>query len=704
MLRRSLIRRHQSSHEAQPDEAVQHSAQARSSLPPANSRVQQNIQPRPLNPMDETEAPIPVSVDAASPSCAVSAVALFADSRAQVTRTICSLSLAANKVSAIAVRGLPPPASVDAASFRAEGRIVHAEKDTETKPNSSASILDVAWAEKWTSGDASSVERIAAAENELEAAQDARDGIKAGLESVEKQLAFVDKYGDAILAKDGIATGDQSMPRLLSKDALDSIADFLAVHSKHANELRKTRLEKMKELRKQTDKVAVLQANLDALRGPTGPNAKKVSGATILVRTTSTSQEPVVVNIDLIYVVYNCSWTPYYDLRVSSDDQSLELIYKAKITNRTGEDWTRVKLSLSTSRPTTASNPPAKPTSPWALSIRPKFESFAAPQAKSRGMFAPRAISSPILATSIAMMAESAPAGGAMSSQTFDLDAATIGSKSGLTGTSVFSIPGTPTIQADGAEHAVTITRLTGAAGKDIPGSLVPKFSYRGYLRTQSYGPTPGPASDTIWSELKVTNSTDWDLLDGPIGISVDDAFIARVDLSATPPSDSFSVSLGPDPSLRIIRKPPLKSRDASSTLTSLFGGKQSVQRISERSILRNARGTKILATVVDQIPTSQDERIKIGIVEPSGLSELIRRGEREGSCKVSASVFPLGKSEEYLTSGRRPNGGMVETTVSFSKETGVVEWEVAVPAGSEVLLQTAYEVAWPSGEVVDGI
>jgi len=51
------------------------------------------------------------------------------------------------------------------------------------------------------------------------------------------------------------------------------------------------------------------------------------------------------------YITQNAYWTPYYDLKVESVKSPIKLVYKAKISQTTGIDWKKVKLSLSTSTP-----------------------------------------------------------------------------------------------------------------------------------------------------------------------------------------------------------------------------------------------------------------------------------------------------------------------------------------------------------------
>ncbi|MDA3614037.1 DUF4139 domain-containing protein [Polluticaenibacter yanchengensis] len=66
------------------------------------------------------------------------------------------------------------------------------------------------------------------------------------------------------------------------------------------------------------------------------------------------------INLDLgvSYIVSNAGWTPNYDLRASSIKSPLEIIYKGRIFQRTGQDWKNVKLYVSTYKPSYNQNRP----------------------------------------------------------------------------------------------------------------------------------------------------------------------------------------------------------------------------------------------------------------------------------------------------------------------------------------------------------
>ncbi|OJY81742.1 MAG: TonB-dependent receptor [Sphingobacteriales bacterium 44-15] len=67
----------------------------------------------------------------------------------------------------------------------------------------------------------------------------------------------------------------------------------------------------------------------------------------------------------IAYITPNAYWTPYYDIRVDDIKSPLKVVYKSKITQTTGIDWKKVKLSLSTSVPNQWGNAPVLNT--WFL-------------------------------------------------------------------------------------------------------------------------------------------------------------------------------------------------------------------------------------------------------------------------------------------------------------------------------------------------
>jgi TonB-dependent SusC/RagA subfamily outer membrane receptor len=73
-------------------------------------------------------------------------------------------------------------------------------------------------------------------------------------------------------------------------------------------------------------------------------------------------------NFTISYITPLASWQPTYDLKVENINKPVKLSYKAKLTQTTGIDWQRVKLTLATSAPNQDNNAPVLKS--WFLSYQ----------------------------------------------------------------------------------------------------------------------------------------------------------------------------------------------------------------------------------------------------------------------------------------------------------------------------------------------
>ncbi|HEA47315.1 MAG TPA: mucoidy inhibitor MuiA family protein, partial [bacterium] len=82
-----------------------------------------------------------------------------------------------------------------------------------------------------------------------------------------------------------------------------------------------------------------------------------------------------ILDLDLSYVILGARWHPLYDARSQVASKEVELTYYGVVSQKTGEDWEDVSLTLSTARPAVGARQP-KP-SPWYLKIYEPIRSEA---------------------------------------------------------------------------------------------------------------------------------------------------------------------------------------------------------------------------------------------------------------------------------------------------------------------------------------
>ncbi|NJC26444.1 DUF4139 domain-containing protein [Neolewinella antarctica] len=115
-----------------------------------------------------------------------------------------------------------------------------------------------------------------------------------------------------------------------------------------------------------TDELETIDEKQDALRRQVveaGEKSKVKTTAEVIVVTEA--DRATQSDFTLTYLVPNASWTPHYDVRVTDISRPVDLRYRAKVMQSSGEDWTDVRLTLSTGDPQASALAPTLST--WRL-------------------------------------------------------------------------------------------------------------------------------------------------------------------------------------------------------------------------------------------------------------------------------------------------------------------------------------------------
>jgi hypothetical protein len=100
------------------------------------------------------------------------------------------------------------------------------------------------------------------------------------------------------------------------------------------------------ELKKINQNLGKINNQITELNGRTSTTTAEVV-ITVFAKNAAISD----AKFRLEYIVPNCGWTPYYDLRVKDVISPIVTQMKAKVRQNSGEDWREVKLTLSTGEP-----------------------------------------------------------------------------------------------------------------------------------------------------------------------------------------------------------------------------------------------------------------------------------------------------------------------------------------------------------------
>ncbi|KAK3324507.1 hypothetical protein B0T19DRAFT_486664 [Cercophora scortea] len=181
--------------------------------------------------------------------------------------------------------------------------------------------------------------------------------------------------------------------------------------------------------------------------------------------------------------------------------------------------------------------------------------------------------------------------------------------------------------------------------------------------------------------KAKLRNTSKLTLLRGPTGLTLDGTFMGRSTLPRCSAGDSFFMSLGVDPAIKVVYPKPEVKRSTTGVFTK--GDNSLYTRTITLVNTRATAGKPVDIMVLDQVPVSEDEKLRVELVQPRGLSTV-------GASVAAGLPGKEGKDEKEW--------GKATATL---KKAGEVAWDVKLNAGRTVKLVLEYDVALPTGDQV---
>ncbi|KAJ7100439.1 hypothetical protein C8R44DRAFT_716544 [Mycena epipterygia] len=365
------------------------------------------------------------------------------------------------------------------------------------------------------------------------------------------------------------------------------------------------------------------------------------------------------VEIALIYAVPFATWTAFYDIRVDMEtkENPVALIYKAAVKQNTGESWDDVPLQLETSTPTFGLGIPKL--SPWNLQLQ---QTRRLRKASMLGGTFSSAVA-PSSAPLPSMRMRSAMQDSYDEEPEMGYGGAFVTSKGNVSAT--FRVPGQVTIPCDGDAHNFTIVELSLKA--TMSWVSVPKLDAKTHLNA------------------RITNASEYTLLNGTASVYVDGSFISRSTVPAVSPQESFDCPLGLDPSIRITYHPVIKKLSQSG-----FYNKSANYVFSQRMTVFNTKSTTVeRLKIVDQIPTSQNSQIEVKLVNPALLLPADAGSSSVKGAAKAPQVLNVAKGVVAQWDGVDEPDCQVESLGLDRK----LNWICAVPAQGKLNLSLEWEV-----------
>ncbi|MFC0427165.1 DUF4139 domain-containing protein [Chryseobacterium scophthalmum] len=272
------------------------------------------------------------------------------------------------------------------------------------------------------------------------------------------------------------------------------------------------------------------------------------------------------LNLGLSYIVSNAGWVPSYDLRALSTKKPLEIVYKGKIYQKTGQDWNNVKLFVSTYRPSYNQNRPIL--SPLYVA---EYTAYNNEDAKVGYMQKAKAE----MSNSYQMRAEvAAPS---------QIPVATVSDNQMNI---LYELNYNQTIVSQEKEQYVILDKKNVEANYKY--HTVPKLNNQVFLM----------AFVKNWQNLN--------LISGEANIYFEDNYIGKTNITSNYVKDEFPISLGVDERI-VVKRIKLEDKTAQKS----FNSNKFETEAYEISIRNNTK-ENIELEVLDQIPLSENQKITV--------------------------------------------------------------------------------------------
>ncbi len=348
------------------------------------------------------------------------------------------------------------------------------------------------------------------------------------------------------------------------------------------------------------------------------------------VRVLVSAAVPLEAELSIRYQVAGASWQPVYDARLTTGAKNvapkLEIVRRASIQQRSGENWDDVALQLSTTRPSAGSAAPDLRT--MTVDYEPEVRPMAAPAPASEMQDgAARSAGAPKRKMA-ARMAEAAPEPVAAEETAAGVAAAPF--------QAVFTVPGRVGIAGTGEAKRVQLQ--TDTVEPTLSARTTPKLDPKAYLYAKLVLPKGAP------------------LLPGKVALFRDGTFSGNGSLPLLSPGEEHDLGFGTDDAIRV-RYSVLEDKRGETGLISSARTEQRNYRVT----LKNLHERAMAVTVLDQIPVSQNQDIK---VEPAGRTSPSRK--------------------------------------DIEDKRGVVAFDQKLEPDEERVLEYGYRVTWPGAKSIN--
>jgi uncharacterized protein (TIGR02231 family) len=454
-------------------------------------------------------------------------------------------------------------------------------------------------------------------EDAIEKLKDERAVLQAGVEAAQAQKTLITN----------LAQLPTQPPAPNSAATQPDWSQLFTLIGQRSAEAQKTILEAQIKMRETDRQIADLTRKLSTV----APAQEERTEVKVFVN----AGAPLDAELTIRYQVQTASWTPFYDARLSTgtrdDPAKLQLIRRASIQQKTGESWDDVQLALSTARPGAGSAAPVL--RPITVDYMPDAQPL--PRAEPRGGMG-YAATVPTDQLNLNADERRTVDKSDKSKQAAEESAGEVRAQIAMqVFQAVYAIAGRVAVPSTGEMKRVQIDDV--ALDPTLTVRTVPKAEQKAYLYA------------------KLTTARGTPLLPGTVALFRDATFVGNGRLPLLAPGEEHELGFGVDDMVRV-RHAIIEDKRGETGLIST--SKTDVRNY--RITVKNLHQRPIQLSVLDQIPVSQNDAIKIEL-----------------------------------------QGRTAPTRRDVEDKRGVLAWDMTLTPDEEKAVEFGYRVTWPGAKKV---
>lgn len=307
------------------------------------------------------------------------------------------------------------------------------------------------------------------------------------------------------------------------------------------------------------------------------------------------SKTPATCKVELKYLANQVSWQPLYEINGNSIKEPLNVMFKASLHQNTGLDWNNVKLSLVNGTPSRFSTAPT--VEPWFLYAQSqdeleKISVASALNGKVSGIQADAEYSSNQLESVVVV-----DAGFSINSNELNIS---------------YDVDVPYDIKANNEEHLITLYQ------QNVPAEF-------NYFSAPNY-------SREAFLLAKIKDFSKYGFISAQAKIIFENMYIGETYINPSQTEDDLPITLGNDTRISVQRE------DVKDKSSEKFLSSNVEKTVTYDLIIRNNKKESISIEIKDRYPISNNEAVKVELLEKSGAKVDEEKGFLTWNEKISAS------------------------------------------------------------------